>query len=160
VSAMPETLQQLVRRRLHEMGISRGRDGSLSLREAYLAVEGAEVSYEVVRRVEKGGHTNIGAGAVRTIATMLDVAENDVRLAAGQKPDLGPFRLPSRANRLERPERDVVLSVIDAILAAGQREARTPLRAVPTAAMEDEPRGRQPERERPGENTDPYIDGP
>jgi hypothetical protein len=156
VSDMSETLQQLVRRRLQEMGKARGRDGALSLREAYLGVDEPGVSYEVVRRVEKGSHTNIGADAVRTIATMLDVAENDVRAAAGQKPDLGPFRLPARANKLERNEREAVLSIVDAILSAGERRPRTQLRAVPEAAMEVDP-----DQSRPGDpREDPYLDPP
>lgn len=172
MSSVSETLQQLVRRRLEELGAARGRNGPISLREAYLAVPDPGVSYEVVRRVEKGGHTNIGDKAARTIATMLGVEENDVWRAAGRKPKLGPFELPSRADKLEPSERAVVLSVIDAILAAGERDGEAEssvthfrgsgitfasrINRVPEAAMEDPPKGRR--RSRLGESEEPWTE--
>lgn len=120
-----ETLQQLVERRLQEMGRRHGRQEPLTLLEAYrtLPDEGDWVVYELVRRVLREGHRNIGDRAADTIATMLDVPVGDVLTAAGKRPRLGPFRLPTRADRLDEQERRVVLSVVDAILHAGERHA-------------------------------------
>jgi hypothetical protein len=124
VSDVPETLQQLVKRRLREMGAERGRDEPLSLLEAFNAVPDPEITYELVRRVEKKGHTNIGPKAVRTIATMLGVAADDVSAAAGQRPIRGRFELPERADMLEQPEREVIVAVIDALLDASRRRQK------------------------------------
>lgn len=127
MSSVSETLQQLVRRRLEELGAARGRNG---------------------------------------------VEENDVWRAAGRKPKLGPFELPSRADKLEPSERAVVLSVIDAILAAGERDGEAEssvthfrgsgitfasrINRVPEAAMEDPPKGRR--RSRLGESEEPWTE--
>lgn len=134
VDGVPETLQQLLRRRLGEMGRARGRDEPLPLLEAFNAVREPLVTYELVRRVEKDGHTNIGDKAVATIATMLGVDENDVRRAAGQRPALEPFHLPRRADKLVESERDAVLGIIDAILDAGERGEARNLRQLRDAA--------------------------
>lgn len=121
MSDVNETLQQLLDRRLREMGAHRGEP--LSLLEAYNAIPGDHsdtVTYEVLRRVRQEGHTRIGDKAVRTIATMLDLDESVVRRAAGQRPKQGPFQLPARADKLNERERAVVLSVVDVILAAAE----------------------------------------
>lgn len=122
MSDVNETLQELLDRRLREMG---GQHEPRTLRAAYLALpkDGDWVTYEVVRRATKG-HTRITDRAARTIATMLAVDEDDVRRAAGQRPDLGPFELPPRADRLSESERGVVLSVVDAILSAAEGSSR------------------------------------
>lgn len=129
-NVQPTLLQQLFRQRLREMGDKRGRDEPLTLAEAYRAVKNPEVTYEVLRRVETDGHTNIGDKAVRTIATMLGVDENEVRRRAGQRPRLGRFELPARADRLQQPERAAVVAIVDAILdaAEGRREESEPTR--------------------------------
>lgn len=122
MSDVNETLQELLDRRLREMG---GRHEPRTLRSAHMALPagGDWVSYEVVRRVSKG-HARITDRAARTLATMLKVGEDEVRRAAGQRPKLGPFELPPRAARLSESERGVVLSVVDAILSAAEGDAR------------------------------------
>lgn len=123
MSDVNETLQQLLVRRLLEMGKERGRDEPLSLNEVYgsLPADGDWVTREAVRRVLVDGHANIGGKAARTIATMFDLTEGEVLEAAGKRAPLGPFELPEEANRLDARERRAVLQVIDAILAAGER---------------------------------------
>lgn len=80
------------------------------------------MSYETVRRVRELGHSKIGDTTADALATMLDVAVDDVLTAAGQRKRLGKFELPRRADRLTEPERDAVLGVVDAILNAGSSE--------------------------------------
>lgn len=117
-----ETLQQFLERRLRELGARRGRD-TLSLREVWQTLPTDDagkrpISYELVRRVRENGHSNISDRAADAIATMLDVAVGDVLIAAGQRPRLGRFELPRRADRLTDREREVILAVVDAILNA------------------------------------------
>jgi hypothetical protein len=131
VSDVNETLQQLLSRRLREIGKARGRDTPISLNQLYsetpdyLPSGERVISYEILRRVQKGTHSNLTGRAVRTLATMLGVPEGDVWQAAGRRAPSGRFELPERADRLNEDERDVVLSVVDAILRAGEgtREA-------------------------------------
>lgn len=129
MSDVNETLQQLLTRRLREIGRTRGRDTPISLHQAYLAApdklpSGEQpVTYEVIRRVSKGTHSNLTGRAVRTLATMLGVPEADVWQAAGRRAPAGRFELPERADRLSDAERLVVLSVVDAILNAGESVA-------------------------------------
>lgn len=159
---VPETLQSLVRRRLREIGAARGRPEGLSLLEAYSTVSNPEITYEVVRRVEKDGHTNIGAKAVRTIATMLDVAENDVRTAAGQRPSIGPWQPPPEADQLSEKEREALEGLIKVMVQERQPAPRaavghrlqpvTEIRHLPAAAME--PRRDQPP---PGASEEPMT---
>ena len=123
MSDVNETLQQLVERRLQELGRRRGRGEKLSLREVWQTLPTDDqgkrpISYELVRRVQVEGHTNISDRAADAIATMFDVAVSDVMVAAGQRPRLGRFELPRRADRLTDQERDVVRGVVDAILDA------------------------------------------
>lgn len=136
---MNETLQDLMERRLRELGKRRGRGESISLREAYQRLlewtndrnaELAEIgeqapippTYEVFRRI-RNGHTRITDVTASALATMLDVPEEDVYRAARIAPRLGRFELPTRADRLDDQQRQVVLSVVDAILSASQAGA-------------------------------------
>jgi hypothetical protein len=129
VSDVNETLQQLLTRRLREIGRARGRDTPISLNQLYnetpdyLASGERVISYEILRRVQKGTHSNLTGRAVRTLATMLGVPEGDVWQAAGRRAPAGRFELPERADRLNEAERLAVLSVVDAILNAGERPA-------------------------------------
>lgn len=154
MSDVNETLQDLMERRLREMGHRRGRGESISLREAYqrLADQVEEhnteqrermssgkpgggkmwriPTYEVFRRI-RNGHTSITDPTASALATMLDVPVEDVFRAAGIRPRLGRFELPTRADRLDQQQRAVILSVVDAILEAGEAqpaEATPPLR--------------------------------
>lgn len=124
MSDVTETLQELVERRLREMGQRRGRGENLSLREAWLRLPEQEggsraVSYETVRRIRELGHNKIGDTTADALATMLEVPVAEVLQAAGQRPRLGRFDLPRRADRLTETERAAVLGVVDAILNAG-----------------------------------------
>ena len=137
MSDVNETLQQLLERRLRELGARRG-GGPLSLREVWQSLPTDEngrrpISYELVRRVRENGHSNIQDRAADAIATMLDVAVSDVLQAAGQRPRLGRFELPRRADRLNDSERGVVLSVVDAILDAAKADR-------PPGALSEVPR--------------------
>ncbi|GEB13588.1 hypothetical protein GUY44_06915 [Pimelobacter simplex] len=126
MSDVNETLQDLMERRLYELGRRRGRGESISLREAWQRLPEDEngarrPTYEVFRRIRQAGHSNITDETADALATMLDVPVGDVLVAAGQRPRLGRFELPRRADRLTQGERDVVMGVVDAILTAGER---------------------------------------
>lgn len=138
MSDVTETLQDLMERRLREMGKRRGRGESISLREAYQRLvdytndrnreraerneepEPAPPTYEVFRRI-RNGHTKISDPTATALATMLDVPVGDVYAAARIRPRLGRFELPTRADRLDDSQRQVVVSVVDAILQAGSQ---------------------------------------
>lgn len=112
---MAETLQDLVVRRLNEL--------DTSLHAAWLLLPEDErgrraISYETVRRVRENGHYTISETTVDALAFMLKVDADVVLTAAGQRPRLGPFVLPSRADGLTEEERRTVIAVIDAILNA------------------------------------------
>jgi predicted DNA-binding protein len=132
LSDVNETLQELLERRLREMGKRRGRGESFSLNEAYdrlveKAGEGADVpTYEVFRRIRQG-HSKITDRTADALATMLDLDVNEVLEAAGQRKRLGRFDLPRSADRLDEAERAAVLGVVDAILRAGNRDNVRPL---------------------------------
>lgn len=122
--AQVETLQRLVERRLADMGRRLGRDEPLTLREAWMTLPADEagkrpVSYEIARRVAKGIHRNVSDRVADALATMLDVSVTEVLEAAGQRPRLGRFELPRRADRLTDRERRTVVEVVDVILEAG-----------------------------------------
>lgn len=138
MSDVTETLQDLMERRLREMGHRRGRGESISLREAYQkfvdlaeAFNQAELdkdfpgelitvpTYEVFRRIRKG-HTNITDATALALATMLDVHVDDVYAAAQIRPRLGRFEMPTRADRLDQRQRAVIMSMVDALLEAGE----------------------------------------
>lgn len=124
-----ETLQELVERRLREMGRARGRDEPLTLLEVWESLPEDDrgkraVSYEICRRIARGVHRNIGDQTADALATMLDAPVGEVLRAAGQRPRLGRFDLPRRADRLTEREREAVVSVVDAILnAAGEHDS-------------------------------------
>lgn len=124
MSDVRETLQDLMARRLREMGRRRGRS-ALTLREAHEALRDATgatpVSYETCRKILKGEHSgHISDPTADALSIMLDVSVGEILTAAGQRPRLGKFSLPSRADRLDDRERRVVLSVVDAILDAAE----------------------------------------
>jgi hypothetical protein len=131
-------LQNLVERRLRELGNARG---PLSARQAAEKSEGL-VSYETLRLLLRGQHSGrISRETAEGMAKALDVPLDDVLAVAGQRIPLGPFVLPTRADTLTPPERQTVLSVVDAILNAADQErpALPDLRAV--ANSTDEPGG-------------------
>ena len=115
-------LQQLVERRLRELGDHRG---PMPTRRAAARSEG-KVSYETLRLLKLGQHSGaISAEVAEGLALALDVPLTTVLEVAGQRIPLGPFVLPKRAETLTKAERAAVLSVVDAILgAAGQDRTR------------------------------------
>jgi hypothetical protein len=125
-------LQQLVESRLREMGDHRG---PLSTRQA-AARAGGKVSYETLRLIRTGRHSgSISQDVAEGLALALDVPLTRVLAVAGRRIPQGPFVLPKRAEALTKSERNVVLSVVDAILdAAGQN--RAPAEHASSAAAE------------------------
>lgn len=125
-------LQQLVERRLKELG---GPRGPMSSRSAAARSEG-KVSYETLRLLRIGQHSgSISREVAEGLALALDLPLETVLGAAGQRIPLGPFVLPPRAETLTKSERAAVLSVVDAILDAADQireddEEDAPLRAV------------------------------
>lgn len=120
-----ETLQELVERRLREMGRARGRGEPLTLLEVWETLPEDDngkrpVSYEICRRIARGVHHNIGDRTADALATMLDAPVGDVLKASGQRPRLGRFDLPRRADGLTEQERTTVVAVVDAILNAAR----------------------------------------
>lgn len=128
MSDVNETLHELMERRLRDLGRRRGRGESISLHEAYERLveqsAGKKIpSYEVFRRIRVEGHTRIKDETASALATMLEVDVNEVLAAAGIRPRLGRFELPTRADRLTGEQRAVVMGVVDAILDAGEQPA-------------------------------------
>lgn len=122
-------LQQLVERRLRELGDHRG---PMPTRRAAARSQG-KVSYETLRLLKIGQHSGaISSEVAEGLALALDVPLETVLEVAGQRIPLGPFVLPKRAETLTKAERAVVLSVVDAILgaAAADRTSSEPLRSV------------------------------
>jgi len=125
LSHVNETLQELLERRLGELGHRRGRGENISLREAWLRLPprsggGRAISYETARRIRENGHANISDDTADALAAMLDVSVDEVLQAAGRRRRLGRFELPRRADRLTDRERQAVLGVVDAILDAAE----------------------------------------
>lgn len=122
-----ETLQDLMERRLKELGQRRGRGEQISLHEAYdrllekVGPDGDVPTYEVFRRIRTSGHSKITARTADALATMLGVDVDEVLRAAGQRPRLTRFELPERADQLTESERKAVLGVVDAILDASDQ---------------------------------------
>ena len=112
-------LQQLVDRRLRELGDHRG---PMPTRRAAARSEG-KVSYETLRLLKLGRHSgSISLEVAEGIALALDLPVTTVLEVAGQRIPQGPFVLPKRADTLTKSERAVVLSVIDAILDAAEQQ--------------------------------------
>lgn len=128
----PRHLQQLVERRLKELGDHRG---PMATRRAASRSEG-KISYETLRLLKLGRHS--GAIALETaegLSLALDLPLQTILEVAGQRIPQGPFELPKRADTLTKSERAVVLSVIDAILDAAEQKrpgasVEPPVRAV------------------------------
>lgn len=118
VRAVSETLQDLVQRRQRELGAP---GAPLSARAVWQRGGGADVwSYETVRRVVEKGHHQIGDKIGDALAVAIDVPVSVIHAAAGQRPRIGRFELPRRADRLTAQERQVIVHVIDAILESAQ----------------------------------------
>lgn len=124
-----ESLPALIARRMNDLG-------ARSVRDLYLRLptdETDRISYETVRKLVNGEQRRVkGNRVLRDLALMLEVNENEVRVALGVPPTYGPWEIPPRVNGLDPTERDVVMGVIDALLRAkrtggldaGQAEAQ------------------------------------
>jgi transcriptional regulator with XRE-family HTH domain len=99
----------------------RDRQG-LSLREV-AELSGGIVSHSSVHAIEHGARSEVGDETLDGLAKALGVPIDRLRRAAGVRtPDVQePFVLPRRASRLSRKEREVVLSMVDALLEAKKR---------------------------------------
>jgi hypothetical protein len=149
LSDVTETLQELLERRLRELGRRRGRGESISLREAWQRLpEDAEgrrtPTYETFRRIRQAGHTNINDETANALATMLEVPVARVYTAARIPPRLGRFELPGRADALSPGERSAVLGIVDAILDARVDAMRLLAQA---ASVEEPVTGDRPDAE-------------
>ncbi len=112
-------LQQLVERRLRELGDHRG---PMPSRRAAARSQG-KVSYETLRLLRIGQHSGaISQEVAEGLALALDVPVATVLQVAGQRIPQGPFVLPRRADTLTKSERAVVLGVVDAILDAAEKD--------------------------------------
>lgn len=152
VSDVQETLTELSHRRLREIA---GPDHEwYSLRRLHSdlplnKIGKPIISYETVRLIHQGEHSgNISDETADALALMWRVDVDEVLRAAGQRPRLGDFELPRRAQRLTAKERRIVLSVIDAILDATEDEDSAEVGAGPIAIAA---RGdKDPKRQRKG----------
>ncbi|ANZ21692.1 hypothetical protein SNOUR_42320 [Streptomyces noursei ATCC 11455] len=117
---MEDDLQKLVLARLAELGSARR---PLSYRAAAARSQG-HISHGTIGRIARGQHTGaLEDETLDGLALALDVPRTHIEKAAGifRERPLQPFTLPPRASRLSHSEREVVLSVVDALLAAAAR---------------------------------------
>jgi hypothetical protein len=101
---------------------------------------GGLVSHSTLNNIAIGRHSgHLTDERIRGIALCLNLAASRVAEMAGSEltDSLPPFRLPPRANQLSQPQRRVVLSVVDAILAAEDKGNR---RVAKRAEREDRSR--------------------
>jgi hypothetical protein len=85
-------------------------------------VSNDKFNHGTAARILNGTHGNVDEKTIEGLSAALRVPTSRVRQILGQPVhDLGPFELPRRANRLTSKERALVVSVVDAILAAHDR---------------------------------------
>lgn len=103
-------MQQLVRERLSELGLS---SRAAAQRAEFL------LTHETISVIARGGHSGqLTARVARGLSQALQVPEEQIWAAAG-RPALGkPWIMPERFHRLTLPQRRVVESVAAAILEA------------------------------------------
>lgn len=132
-------LQELVERRLRELGDHRG---PMPTRKA-AARSGGKVSYETLRLIKLGQHSgSINEDTAEGIALALDLPLEVVLTLAGRRIPQGSFELPKRAETLTKSERAVVLSVVDAILGAAEQDrSAAPSSLRPVASATQRPGG-------------------
>lgn len=122
-STRRETLQQLVVRRLRELG---GDTGPISAREAVRGFESL-VSYESVRLIARGVHQgNITDRTAEGLAQALRVPVGQVYAAAGVQTPGTRWHWPQRFDRLSPRQRELVEQVAASLLdayEAGRRDA-------------------------------------
>ncbi|WKK24260.1 hypothetical protein QZH56_00875 [Streptomyces olivoreticuli] len=131
---MASDLQELVTARLAELGTP-GRP--LSHRAAASRSQG-HISHATIGRIARGEHTGtLEEETLDGLALALSLSRTDIEEAAGiyRERPAEPFVLPPRASRLTRREREAVLSVVEALLAAAEHGRPTQHRH-PLAAPE------------------------
>jgi len=122
---MTESIPELIARRMGELRIT-------SLRALHQRLpEGADsITYETVRNLANGKQRSTRDERVyRDLAIILAVDENVVRTAMGAGPTFGAWDMPARAQGLDPHEREIVISVVDALLRAkrgGSSDGRMP----------------------------------
>jgi hypothetical protein len=116
-------LQQLVVRRLHDLGDA---TGPMSAREAAKKSRGL-ISYETLRVIARGDHSGrISDDTAQGLAFALDVPLSQVYEAASAPQPTSRWELPPRFDRLDQSQRRVVEAVAAAMLEAyerGQKDA-------------------------------------
>lgn len=120
VGDVTESLPQLIAERQAALQVT-------SLTQLYRRLPPGDdrITYETLRNLRNGTQRGVrDQRTLRDLALMLDVPEDRVRRALGVGPSWGPFELPPRASGLDPTERDVVLSVVDALLRAKRGEGR------------------------------------
>lgn len=118
-----ETLQQLVVRRLRELG---GDTGPMSAREAVRGFEGL-ISYENLRLIARGVHQgNITDRTAEGLSSALRVPIAQVYAAAGVQSPGTRWHWPQRFDRLSPRQRELVEQLAASLLDAyeqGRRDA-------------------------------------
>lgn len=109
-----ETLQQLIRRKMDERGMSR-------IKDLWLAGGAEHWSRAQVANIVNG-HSNIGDRMAERLALALGMDVNDIFEAAGQRRRV-PYQPPAQANRLTHKQRKVVDMVINGLLGVYDDEA-------------------------------------
>lgn len=104
-----ESLPDLIERRRAELKRSSLKD--LHRRLGRNAEQ--QLGYERFRLIAKGRTRRPKPDAIRALARILDVNENEIRHAIGVPPSHGPFELPPRANELNSHQRDAIIHVIN-----------------------------------------------
>lgn len=110
--AQHESLQDLVLRRLVELGDA---EGALPLRAAADKSRG-KVSYESIRRIARGRHGRINDRVAEGLAEALDVPLAEIYRAAGVPRPGARWEWPERFDRLPPAQRKVVEDVAAAMM--------------------------------------------
>ncbi|WP_162889914.1 hypothetical protein [Streptomyces olivoreticuli] len=116
---MTDDLQKIVVARLVELGTPRR---PLSYRAAAARGQG-HVSHGTIGRIARGEHTGtLEEETLDGLSLALDLPRTNLEKAAGvyRERPAEPFVMPPRASRLTRREREAVLNIIDALLAAAE----------------------------------------
>lgn len=111
---MTESIPELIARRMAELQVT-----SLLALHRRLPQGHGSITYETVRNLANGKQRGTRDDRViRDLASMLAVDENEVRDAMGIEHSFGEWEMPARAQGLDPHEREIVISVVDALLRA------------------------------------------
>lgn len=128
-----ESLRDLMDRRMRELQAS----SLLALYRRAFSAGGDHVTYETIRKLYNGEQLTTRDQAITDLADLIEVEEATIREAMQVPPTFGPWKLPEQALTLTQRERQVVDSVIKALIDAKR-----------TGGSSD---GRRPEAEKSGE---------